>query len=162
MTAAYAALLEPPGSEPPELDRADVIAAPDASLTCGTRSRMTSTSHADHAIRQRVARADPLPHAGGKRRGPTGGRRSRRGMRSRASLRLRQLKADRGPAVITHDEPHARATEKRQLIFAVGQSVPHPAAGVRRQGECILDSSRAQLHLRKAQTAVVARCGLQR
>jgi hypothetical protein len=79
-------------------------------------------------------------------------------MRSRASLRLRQLKADRGPAAITHDEPHARATEKRQVIFAVGQSVPHPAAGVRHQGECILDSSRAQLHLRKAQAAVVARC----
>ena len=56
-------------------------------------------------------------------------------MRSRASLRLRQLKADRGPAAITHDEPHARATEKRQVIFAVGQSVPHPAAGVRHQGE---------------------------
>ena len=74
---------------------------------------------------------------------------------------LRQLKADRGPAAITHDEPHARATEKRQLIFAVGQSVPHPAAGVRHQGECILDSSRAQLHLRKAQTAVVARYGLE-
>ena len=50
-------------------------------------------------------------------------------MRSRAPLRLRQLKADRGPAAITHDEPHARATEKRQLIFAVGQSGPHPAAG---------------------------------
>ena len=83
-------------------------------------------------------------------------------MRSRASLRLRQLKADRGPAAITHDEPHERATGKRQLIFAVGQSVPHPAAGVRHQEECILDSSRAQLHLRKAQTAVVARCGLQR
>ena len=62
-------------------------------------------------------------------------------MRSRASLRLRQLKADRGPAAITHDEPHARATEKRQLIFAVGQSVPHPAAGVLHQGECILDST---------------------
>jgi len=71
-------------------------------------------------------------------------------------------KADRGPAAITHDEPHARATEKRQLIFAVGQSVPHPAAGVRHQAKCILDSGRAQLHLRKAQTAVVARCGLQR
>ena len=70
-------------------------------------------------------------------------------MRSRASPRLRQLKADRGPAAITHDEPHARATEKRQLIFAVGQSVPHPAAGVRHQGEFILDSGRAQLHLRK-------------
>ena len=72
------------------------------------------------------------------------------GMRSGASLRLRQLKADRGPAAITHDEPHPRATEKRQLIFAVGQSVPHPAAGVRHQGECIHDSSRAQLHLRSA------------
>ncbi len=69
-------------------------------------------------------------------------------MRSRASLRLRRLKADRGPAAITHDEPHARATEKRQLIFAVGQSIPHPAAGVRHQGECILDSRRAQLHRR--------------
>ena len=83
-------------------------------------------------------------------------------MRTPASLRLRQLKADRGPAAITHDEPHARATEKRPLIFAVGQSVPHPAAGVCHQAECILDSRRAQLHLRKAQTAIVARCGLQR
>ena len=82
-------------------------------------------------------------------------------MRSRASLRLRQLKADRSPAAITHDEPHALAAEKRQMIFAVGQSVPHPAAGVRHQGERILDSSRAQLHLRKAQAAVVAACGLQ-
>jgi hypothetical protein len=76
--------------------------------------------------------------------------------------RLRQLKADRGPAAITNDEPHAWATEKRQLIIAVGQSVPHPAACVRHQAECILDSRRAQLHPRKAQTAVVARCGLQR
>jgi hypothetical protein len=40
-----------------------------ASLTCDTRSRMTSTSHAGHAIRQRLAQADPLPHASGKRRG---------------------------------------------------------------------------------------------
>ena len=83
-------------------------------------------------------------------------------MRTPASLGLRQLKADRSPAAITHDEPHARASEKRQLIFAVGQSVPHPAAGVRHQAECILDSRRGQLHLRKAQTAVVACCGLQR
>lgn len=84
------------------------------------------------------------------------------GAAAECAPRLRQVKADRGPAAITHDEPHARATEKRQLIFAVGQSVPHPAAGVSHQAECILDSGRAQLQARKAQTAVVARCGLQR
>jgi hypothetical protein len=41
-----------------------------ASLTCGTRSRMTSTSHADHAIRQRIAQAEPAMgawHSGDRR-----------------------------------------------------------------------------------------------
>src|SRR6185369_5332886 len=46
-----------PAASQLDLDRTDVIAAPDGILTCGTRSRMTATSHAGDAIRQRVAQA---------------------------------------------------------------------------------------------------------
>ena len=131
-----------------------------ASLTSGTRSRMTSTSQADHAIRQRAAQTDPLAHASGEAPRPTDGRRSRRGMRSRASFRLRRLKADRGPAAITHDEPHARATEKRQLIFAVGQSVPHrPRASVTRESASSIPAGRSfTCAKRKRRSSRVAAC----
>ena len=120
-----------------------------ASLTCGTRSRMTSTSRADHAIRQRVAQADPLPHASGKRRGrPMGA-----GADAECAPGVTPATPAEGGPWSSSDHARRtarRATEKRQLIFAVGQSVPYPAAGVRHQGECIHDSSRAQLHLRSA------------
>src|SRR5882757_5960891 len=127
MTAAYSGSHRASGSEPLELDRADVIAAPDGithlrypikdDLYEPSRPRYTSARRASGSA---SARQREAPR-------PTDGRRSRRGMRSRASLRLRQLKADRGPAAITLFDPHAWATEKRQLIFAVGQSVPIPA-----------------------------------